>query len=51
LLAQAVSAYEEPVPGARERVKEVLRVMLVAYVAARMRQEAENMLEQLSNKE
>ena len=49
LLAQAVASYNEPVPGAKERVKEVLRVMLVAYVAARMRQEAENMLETLNN--
>lgn len=36
--------YTEPVPGARERVKNVLRVMLTAWLAARMRQEAEAML-------
>lgn len=36
--------YQEPIPGARERVKKVLRVMLTAWLAARMRQEAENML-------
>ena len=51
LLTQALANYEEPVPGARQRVKEVLHVMLVAYVAARMRQEAERMLEQLNDKE
>lgn len=47
LLDQALQAYEEPVPGARARVKEVLRIMLTAWLAARMRQEAERMLAQL----
>jgi DNA-binding transcriptional MerR regulator len=47
LLDQALLAYEEPVPGARARVKEVLRIMLTAWLAARMRQEAERMLAQL----
>ena len=36
--------YREPVPGAKERVKNVLRVMLTAWLAARMRQKAEAML-------
>ena len=36
--------YEEPIPGARDRVAQVLRVMLTAWVAARMAQEADNML-------
>lgn len=43
--------YVEPVPGARQRVKNVLRVMLTAWLAARMRQEAENMLNHLEMKE
>lgn len=47
LLDQALQAYEEPVPGARARVKEVLRIMLTAWLAARIRQEAERMLAQL----
>ena len=34
----------EPVPGAKARVKEVLRVMLTAWLAARMTREAERML-------
>ena len=47
VLEQTLAAYREPVEGARERVKQVLRVMLTAYVAARMRQEAEKMLDEL----
>ena len=47
VLEQAMAEYEEPVPGAKERVKQVLRIMLTAYVAARMRQEAEKMLDEI----
>lgn len=47
LLEQALENYREPVPGAKERVKKVLRIMLTAWLAARMRQEAEQMLSQL----
>lgn len=47
LLEKALEDYEEPVPGARERVKKVLRIMLTAWLAARMRQEAEQMLAEL----
>ena len=39
--------YQEPIPGARERIAQVLRVMLVAYIAARMRTEAETLLNEL----
>ena len=46
LLDKALSNYTEPVPGARERVRQVLQVMLTAWLAARMRQEAERMLQQ-----
>ena len=47
LLDQALESYEEPVPGARERVKQVLRVMLTAWLAARMRQASEKMLAEI----
>lgn len=47
ILEQAMADYAEPVPGARERVKQVLQVMLTAWLAARMRQEAEKMLDTL----
>ncbi len=39
--------YAEPVPGARERVGKVLRIMLTAWAAARLRQKAEDMLNNL----
>lgn len=42
-----MAGYREPVPGAKERVKQVLQVMLTAWVAARMAQEAEKMLSAL----
>lgn len=48
LLEKALSNYVEPVPGAKARVKEVLRVMLTAWLAARMRQEAERLLTELN---
>lgn len=44
LLEQALQNYNEPVPGAKARVKQVLQVMLTAWLAARMQQEAEKML-------
>jgi len=48
VLEDALADYQEPTPGARERVKQVLRVMLTAWLAARMTQEAEKMLTALS---
>ncbi len=44
LLDAELSDYREPVPGARDRIKTALRVMLTAWVAARLCQETENML-------
>lgn len=46
-LDETLADYHEPVPGARERVEKVLRIMLTAWVAARMRQKAEQMMEAL----
>ncbi len=43
----ALADYEEPVPGARERVRIVLRIMLTAWLASRMMQETEKMLSAL----
>ena len=43
-LDQALSDYQEPVPGAKERVKKVLRIMLTAWAAAQLRQLAEQMV-------
>lgn len=47
ILEQTMAAYAEPFPGAGQRVKAVLRVMLTAYLGARMRQEAEKQLSEL----
>lgn len=44
---QVLRDYVEPIPGARERIARVLRIMLIAYVAARMKEEAEQLLETL----
>ena len=47
VLEEALADYAEPVPGAKTRVKETLRIMLTAWLAARMTQEAERMLNEL----
>lgn len=43
-IAQTLENYREPVPGARQRIEQVLRIMLTAWVSTRMRQEADRML-------
>ena len=47
-IREIMADYHEPFPGARERVMKVLRIMLTAWVATRMRLEAENMLNTLN---
>lgn len=47
ILDRAMAEYQEPVPGAKTRVRQVLQIMLTAWLAARMRQEAERMLDTL----
>jgi len=51
VLDEVLAEYAEPKPGARERVKQTLRVMLTAWLAARMTQEAERMLHDLQQSE
>jgi hypothetical protein len=46
-LEDALRDYREPVAGGRERIEKALRIMLVAWMASRMRQTAEQMLEEL----
>lgn len=48
LLDRALTGYTEPFPGAGERVKTVLRIMLTAYLASRMQQEADCMLKNIN---
>lgn len=47
IIYETLADYVEPVPGAKERINKALCVMLTAWVAARMKQEAEVMLEAL----
>ena len=46
-LDEVLAEYAEPIPGAKERVKKVLRIMLTAWAAAQLRTVAENMVAQL----
>ena len=46
-LVEVTADYAEPIPGAKEKLVKVLKIMLTAWIATRMRQEAEKMLEQL----
>lgn len=46
-LAEVMAQYHEPVPGAARRVERVLRIMLTAWIAGRMAQEAERMINTL----
>lgn len=46
-LDKILADYKEPVPGAKERVKKVLRIMLTAWTASQLRQAAEGMVAQL----
>lgn len=50
VLEQELFDYAEPISGAKTRVKEVLRVMLTAWLAARMTQEADRMLSSLQER-
>ncbi len=47
ILAEMLRDYTEPYPGAKERVSNTLKVMLTAYLAARMRFSADTMLAEL----
>lgn len=49
LLEQTLADYHEPVPGAGQRVRQVLQIMLTAYAAARMQQAATQMLNEIEN--
>lgn len=46
-IREALADYQEPVPGARERVEKVLEVMLTAWAAALLRQQAMSMVDAL----
>lgn len=46
-LADVTADYTEPVPGAREKLIKVLKIMLTAWVSGSIKAEAEKMLAQL----
>ena len=46
-LIHATEDYREPVPGARDKLIQVLKVMLTIWMANRLKAEAERMIEQL----
>ena len=48
-LQEVLACYQEPVPGARQRVEQVLRIMLTAWAASQLRQKAEAMIGQLND--
>ena len=50
VLDQELATYQEPVPGAKKRVKVVLQIMLTAWLAARMAQETQKMLSNLQER-
>lgn len=47
ILEKELENYQEPIPGARQRVEKVLRVMLTAWAASTLRQHAMCMVEEL----
>ena len=46
-LEQVTQDYHEPFPGAREKLIAVLRIMLTAWVAARLQESTEKMIDEL----
>ena len=45
---QVLTDYQEPIPGAKERIHKVLKIMISAWYATRMRQQTEQMLSELT---
>ncbi len=46
-IENAMSAYTEPLPGAKSRVEKVLRVMLMAYISSRFKDQVDAMVDEL----
>ena len=46
-LEEATADYDEPVPGARQQVIKVLRVMLTAWICSRFKEQVEQMVDDL----
>ena len=51
-LPQKIMAdYQEPIPGAKQRVETVLQIMLTAWIAGQVRQEAEKLLDRIETEQ
>ncbi|MBR2890601.1 MAG: DUF1836 domain-containing protein [Oscillospiraceae bacterium] len=46
-IEESLADYKEPVPGAKERIVKTLRIMVIAWLAARMRQAAEELMDDI----
>ena len=46
-IADILSTYDEPIPGAKHRIDQVLRIMLTAWIGVRTIQKAVQMLDEL----
>ena len=46
-LAEVTETYAEPYPGAKDKVKKVLQIMLTAWIAAQLRDQTSRMISQL----
>ena len=46
-IADILKNYDEPIPGAKKRIDQVLRIMLTAWIGVRTIQKAEQMLSEL----
>ena len=47
-IEEVMANYAEPVPGAREKVTKVLRIMLTAWIAARLKDQTDAMIVELA---
>lgn len=50
-LLEATEDYSEPIPGARDKLIRVLKIMLTAWCAKRLQHQAESMIQELHEKE
>jgi hypothetical protein len=48
-IAEITEDYQEPYPGAKDKVIQVLRIMLTAWVTTQLRAQVDRMVEQLQN--
>ena len=48
-IQQILLDYQEPIPGAKDRIQKVLKIMIAAWYATLMRQKTEKMLQDLND--